>query len=123
MSEKNQDKKKSTFLTGLQQQKPKQHVTNSPSSNSNSENSSSNEQDRDDDDEYYEYTDDYPNPFYQYPSQLSTTHNDATSKKIDTDSASDNRPISAIAPKIYNQDDSHVEISSTPAFQSLEEVK
>jgi hypothetical protein len=32
------------------------------------------------------------------------------------------RPISAVAPKVLMQDESQVEVSSTPAFQSLEEV-
>jgi hypothetical protein len=34
----------------------------------------------------------------------------------------DLRPISAVAPKILHQDELQVEVSSTPAFQSLEEV-
>ncbi len=34
-----------------------------------------------------------------------------------------NRPISAIPPKIMRQDEAIVEVSSTPAFQCLEEVK
>ena len=34
----------------------------------------------------------------------------------------DLRPISAIAPKVLHQDELQVEVSSTPAFQSLEEV-
>ena len=33
-----------------------------------------------------------------------------------------NRPISAIPPKILRQDEAIVEVSSTPAFQCLEEV-
>lgn len=34
----------------------------------------------------------------------------------------DFRPISAIAPKVRLQDEIQVEVSSTPAFQCLEEV-
>lgn len=34
----------------------------------------------------------------------------------------DLRPISAVAPKVLHQDELQVEVSSTPAFQSLEEV-
>lgn len=34
----------------------------------------------------------------------------------------DTRPISAVAPKATHQDDSQVEVSSTPAFQCLDEV-
>ena len=33
-----------------------------------------------------------------------------------------NRPISAVPPKIQHQDEAVVEVSSTPAFQCLEEV-
>jgi hypothetical protein len=38
------------------------------------------------------------------------------------DNLNDNRPISAIAPKVKLQDEIQVEVSSTPAFQCLEEV-
>lgn len=94
------------------------------------------EEDEDDDDEYDEYMEEYPdNPFYEYQLPAPTIEGKAGDSKIDEDengSAGDEqqqdemevRALSAVAPKIFQQDDSgaQVEISSTPAFQCLEEV-
>ncbi|RNA21673.1 coiled-coil domain-containing protein [Brachionus plicatilis] len=68
--------------------------------------------------------DDYQNPFYQHSNQLShhLSIEKAISPEVNLDPDADSRVLSAIAPKIYNQDENHVEISSTPAFQSLEEL-
>lgn len=136
-----QDKKKPTFLTETsnigtstnlnqqtQHQQSKQQHEKLSVSNSNSEQTSSIDADEEDDD-YYDY-EDYQNPFYQYTSNGSNSQSGEQKAQpklniIDEnlqDSLSDNRPISAIAPKIYQQDEGHTEISSTPAFQHLEEV-
>lgn len=88
------------------------------------------DEEQEEDDEYYEYNDDYPNPFYQ-KYDPNTNAIDSKAKKdtgslLESESNAEdlihNTPISAIAPKIFQQDDTQVEISSTPAFQCLEEV-
>jgi hypothetical protein len=62
--------------------------------------------------------------FKETDRQKNSTQNIDGDETTITDN-SNSRPISAIAPKVYQQDDiiSDNNISSTPAFQSLEEVK
>ena len=77
------------------------------------------------------------NPYYQTITPAQSTFNDLSqtkgSKQNQSEKSNDEfstvgegggekRPISAVAPKVLDQDESHVEISSTPAFQCLEEV-
>lgn len=85
---------------------------------SNSTDSSNDDDDEDLDDEEYQ------NPFYHQSNQFAQNLNieKAISPETNLDPDAENRALSAIAPKIYHQDENHVEISSTPAFQSLEEV-
>ncbi|CAF0929077.1 unnamed protein product [Brachionus calyciflorus] len=95
------------------------HQNASSLSNSNSEPHESPNL-SDDDDSLDDH--DYPNPFYQHSNQ---THPDLKIEKAispEANNEQEHRVISAVAPKIYHQDDNHVEISSTPAFQCLEEL-
>jgi len=115
-----QSAKKNAFLT---------EASNLDEANKVKSNNPSDSENESEEDEYY-YGD---NPFYQ-PTTLDaqSTINDVSqtkgSKHIDKshDSAGEEtgekRAISAVAPKVLDQDDGQVEISSTPAFQCLEEV-
>jgi hypothetical protein len=92
------------------------------------ENNQSEEED-DDDDDYLDDVDEYVNPFSQFlPLQQpepASGNNQSSGEEIgikNDEPEDENRPLSARAPKIYEQDDAHVEISSTPAFQCLEEL-
>lgn len=40
----------------------------------------------------------------------------------DEQAEDENRPISALAPKVGGQEESEVEVSASPAFQCLDEV-
>jgi hypothetical protein len=115
-----QSAKKNAFLTEASTLDDANKVkSNEPS---DSENES-------EEDEYY-YGD---NPFTQ-PTTLDAQSviNDVsqnkgskhTDKSHDStgEEAGEKRAISAVAPKVLEQDESQVEISSTPAFQCLEEV-
>lgn len=97
-----------------------------------------NEDDENEDDEnnYEEYMDEYENPFYQYQlpargqSGNKNTIVDGKTQSVDglderEQAEEELRPLSAVAPKVFQQQDdgtAHIEISSTPAFQCLEEV-
>lgn len=83
------------------------------------------DEDEDEDDEDDE-TDTYQNPFY-LPAELlnSTKSKSDLNNLMNQDDGlveEDVGIISAVAPKMSQQDDVQVEISSTPAFQCLEEV-
>jgi len=83
------------------------------------------DEDEDEDDEDDE-TDTYQNPFY-LPAELlnSTKSKSDLNNLMNQDDGlveEDVGVISALAPKMSQQDDVQVEISSTPAFQCLEEV-
>ena len=82
------------------------------------------EEDDDEDDqsdeEYLNDTDEYTNPFSMHLPIKQTTEQEE--KELNEANKDENRPLSALAPKIYEQDELHVEISSTPAFQCLEEL-
>lgn len=114
-----QDPNKAAFMTETpddNSELPNRFMQNT-SPHSSASDSSNSDEDLDDDE-------DYQNPFYQHSNNLSQNLKieKAISPEVDLDPEAENRAISAIAPKIYHQDDNHVEISSTPAFQSLEEV-
>lgn len=81
-------------------------------------------EDNEEDEDYDEETgDEYHNPFYPFITPLKND-SEQNETKDGTETVQDNlRPISAIAPRIFQQDETQVEISSTPAFQCLEEVK
>jgi len=112
------------------------------SSGANSQEGSESNEDEDysEEEEYY-YTEEYQNPFYQDPSTMNSNtagggaaaakapkntelQTEKTSDEINivNDDVDENRAISAVAPKILEQDEGQIEISSTPAFQCLEEV-
>lgn len=98
--------------------------TTESEANNNDEEEEEQEEEASDDD----YVD-YVNPFYpQYSHTQPTTDSDKeknqSSDNADEEeqSSGDVRPISAVAPKVLQQDETQVEISSTPAFQCLEEV-
>lgn len=89
--------------------------------------------DMDDDGDYDDYMDEYPeNPFYEYQLPEQPGHSQVIYRDPSASSYGEReqieeevRPISAVAPKIFHQQDdgtAHIEISSTPAFQCLEEV-
>jgi hypothetical protein len=83
------------------------------------------DEDNDEDDEDDE-TDAYQNPFY-LPAELlnSTKSKSDLNNLMNQDDGlveEDVGVISALAPKMSQQDDAQIEISSTPAFQCLEEV-
>lgn len=113
-----QDPNKSAFITESPEDNnelPNRFMQEGESSPTDS----SNDEDEDDlDDEEYQ------NPFYQQSNQFSQSFKieKAISPETNLDPDAEKRALSAIAPKIYHQDENHVEISSTPAFQSLEEV-
>ena len=80
-------------------------------------------------DELLDEDDEYPNPFFQQYSESKQTNIENGSNRRDdenspttTEYEKKNKVISAIAPKILQQDDTQIEVSSTPAFQCLEEV-
>ena len=76
----------------------------------------------DDDDEEFD-TNGYQNPFsqpYILPQKKSSARENIEIRNLS--SIGDQRPISALAPKTLQNDDTQIEISSTPAFQFLEEV-
>jgi hypothetical protein len=79
-----------------------------------------------DDDDYLDDVDEYVNPFSQYlPLQQADPNVNQSNEAIGIkheENEDENKPLSARAPKIYEQDESQVEISSTPAFQCLEEL-
>jgi hypothetical protein len=103
-----------------------------PNDQEEEENDDEHDEDGDDDyNEYEEYGEDDNNPFYQYASNIDNQNQNAQKKAAnddDDDGEDENevqdeiRPLSAVAPKIFHQDEAQVEISSTPAFQCLEEV-
>ena len=88
------------------------------------------EDDDDDDEEYLDDTEDYTNPFSQLAPCKGTAADNAGAAAVapenvnirDKEVPEEERPLSALAPKIFDQDDSQLEISSTPAFQCLEEL-
>ena len=117
--------KKNAFLTEASNLEETKAETK-PNTASESENES-------DEDDYY-YADEYPNPYYQTTASAQSITNDVSqtkSKNNPSDKSQDDttvkevgekRAISAVAPKVLDQDEGQVEISSTPAFQCLEEV-
>lgn len=90
------------------------------------------EEETSDDDEYENYV----NPFAQKYQVGDSTTKSAQEEEVGESSMNDtyedneflksqmnnDRPISAMPPKVSNQDEAVVEVSSTPAFQCLEEV-
>lgn len=142
-------KEKKLFLTETSQlekqqsTRPKSSKINSAASNdlataddANEEEDEDPEEDQDEeeedddlDDEYDEYADEYPNPFYEF--MMPRSDDKLASREKNVEEGVDERaqveeevrPISAIAPKIFQQDETQIEISSTPAFQCLEEVQ
>ena len=143
-----QSPKKATFMTepsNLEEEKAKKADSLSKqgsdlkpkSSGANSQDGSESNEDEDysEEEEYY-YTEEYQNPFYQDPSTMNSNGaaagakapknqelvTEKTSDEINIVNDEDNRAISAVAPKIFEQDEGQIEISSTPAFQCLEEV-
>jgi hypothetical protein len=89
------------------------------------------------DQNFNENDEEYPNPFYQQYLSINErkTEKINNSLPVDNSNINDNREaeysfdvecrnkvLSAIAPKIIQQDDTEIEVSSTPAFQCLEEV-
>jgi hypothetical protein len=134
--------KRSAFLTEssniddrIEKENTQSEIKQTPVSNEDDEYYSENEinqnghdddeDDEDDDDDDDFNPDSYPNPFLQQ------FHNSFDNQNMireegdnDLNRYEENiRPISALAPKIFQQDDVQVEVSSTPAFQCLEEVK
>ena len=92
-----------------------------------SENREDEEEEEDEDEASDDDYVDYVNPFYpQYshtqPTDSDKEKNQSSDNPDEDQSSGDVRPISAVAPKVLQQDDTQVEISSTPAFQCLEEV-
>jgi hypothetical protein len=143
-------KEKKLFLTETSQlekqqsARPKSSKINSAASNDLATADDANEEDDDEDpeedqdeeeeeddldDEYDEYADEYPNPFYEF--MMPRSDDKLASREKNVEEGVDERaqveeevrPISAIAPKIFQQDETQIEISSTPAFQCLEEVQ
>ncbi len=124
-----QSAKKNAFLTEastLDDQVANKNKSSEPPSDSENES---------EEDDYY-YGD---NPFYQ-PTTLDAqsinndvsqtkgtkhtdkSHDDNYSTATADETTGEKRAISAVAPKVLDQDEGQVEISSTPAFQCLEEV-
>jgi hypothetical protein len=79
--------------------------------------------DDDEDEEDQDEDKDYPNPFEQhyYAPYEQVDKYDINYLNEQTDHV-ETRPLSVIAPKLVQHDDVQIEISSTPAFQCLEEV-
>ncbi len=93
-----------------------------------SDNEMNNENPDDDEDEDEDEDDDfnpdaYPNPFLQQFSQMANSNIIKEEQEDDIVQYEENlRPLSALAPRVMHQDEAQVEVSSTPAFQCLEEV-
>ena len=134
--------KKSTFLTessNLDEPKNEGDLRQEQQQEENSvknDESITNDEDEDDymdntnadndeeDDDIDEESDAYPNPFSQHYSLFSNPHMIKEEKEDDEITYDENLPpISALAPEVMHQDEAQVEVSSTPAFQCLEEVK
>lgn len=95
---------------------------------SNDDDYQENEYDESGGDSYSDEADDedYINPFSQYlplkHKQPDPTANPDDEEKNKKDDIDENRPLSPLAPKHFDQDELQVEISATPAFQCLEEL-
>lgn len=128
-------KKKSTFLTEstfIDEQKIAERENTKTDENSVKESSVSNEDedeysdnenpdDEDYDDEFN--PDAYPNPYLQQFNQTANANIIKEEKEDEENHYEENlRPLSALAPKVMLQDEAQVEVSSTPAFQCLEDV-
>jgi hypothetical protein len=121
--------KRTTFLTetsNLDETKAQKDGTD----DSKSRNTEINDEYNDDiDDDLLDEDDEYPNPFFQQYSESKYTNNEKESIKKDDENSTTTteyekkiKVISAVAPKLLQQDDTQIEVSSTPAFQCLEEV-
>jgi hypothetical protein len=118
--------KRTTFLTETSNLDEKKDETD----DSQIKNIEINEDYNDDiDDGLLDEDEEYPNPFFQQYSESKQTNNEKESSKKDDENSTTtteyerkNKIISAVAPKILQQDDTQIEVSSTPAFQCLEEV-
>ena len=119
--------KRTTFLTDASNAESENKLKSKPDEDDDEDNV-----DWDQEEEYFDdENDEYPNPFYQQFPDSKESEKIENSKKADEETTSthtsefdrNNRVIAAIAPKVVQQDDSQVEVSSTPAFQCLEEVK
>ena len=75
----------------------------------------------DEDDEEFD-DDKYPNPFVEAQADDKVSRTYSHKKKSAHVENENEDPISAIPPKVQQQDEAVVEMSSTPAFQCLEEV-
>ena len=72
---------------------------------------------------FAEMKSDDPNPFLQQFSQMANSNIIKEEQEDDIVQYEENlRPLSALAPRVMHQDEAQVEVSSTPAFQCLEEV-
>ena len=139
--------KKSTFLTESsnldeqqQQQKNEDELTKQEENSVKNDESIANDDededeylandanednDEEDDDDLDEESalDAYPNPFSQQYSLFSNPNMIKEEREEDEINYDENLPpISALAPEVTHQDVAQVEVSSTPAFQCLEEV-
>jgi hypothetical protein len=81
------------------------------------------EDEYDDEDDDLNENEQYKNPFTQYlPLVSQNDENNYLGNKQNSIDKDENRSISPLAPKVHQLDELQVEISSTPAFQCLEEL-
>ena len=79
------------------------------------------DEDEDEDDDFN--PDAYPNPYLQPFSSMINSNIIKEEPEEDIIQYEENAsPLSALAPKVMHTDEAQVEVSSTPAFQCLEEV-